>query len=125
MRLHHVQVACPRGGEDAARRFYADALGMVEVDKPEALRARGGAWFRALDPAGAVTAEIHVGVEDDFRPAAKAHPALLVDDLAALEERLRAAGFEPDTSQRETFAPYLRCHVLDPHGNRVELLQAP
>lgn len=122
MRLHHVQVACPPGGEDAARRFYADALGMTEVEKPVALRGRGGAWFRGYDDSGAVSAEIHVGVEEPFVPARKAHPALLVDDLDAIAQRLRAAGFEVDDSQRDTFPPYQRLHTADPHGNRVELL---
>ena len=78
MRLHHVQVACPPGGEDAARRFYADGLGMAEVDKPADLVARGGCWFRAYDDRGEVAAELHVGVEDPFAPARKAHPALVV-----------------------------------------------
>lgn len=122
MRLHHVQVACPPGGEDAARRFYAAALGMTEVEKPVALRGRGGVWFRGYDDSGAVSAEIHVGVEEPFAPARKAHPALLVDDLAATAERLRAAGFEVDDSQRGTFPPYQRLHTRDPHGNRVEIL---
>lgn len=122
MRLHHVQVACPPGGEDAARRFYAAALGMTEVEKPVALRGRGGVWFRGYDDSGAVSAEIHVGVEEPFAPARKAHPALLVDDLDATAERLRAAGFEVDDSQRGTFPPYQRLHTRDPHGNRVEIL---
>ena len=63
MRLHHVQVACPRGGEDDARRFYGEGLGMTEVEKPDDLKARGGAWFRSFDATGAVSAEVHVGVE--------------------------------------------------------------
>ena len=78
--LHHVQVSCPPGGEDDARRFYADGLGLTEVEKPEPLRSRGGAWFRAYDVLGAVAAEIHVGVEDGFTPARKAHPAFVVED---------------------------------------------
>ena len=123
MRLHHVQVACPPGGEDAARRFYADGLGLREVDKPAELAARGGAWFRAFDGSGVVTAEIHVGVEDPFVPARKAHPALLVDDLEAVAGRLRSLGFEVDESQRTTFPGHLRFHTFDGHGNRVEVLQ--
>ena len=125
MRLHHVQVACPPGGERVARRFWAGGLGMTEVDKPVELRARGGAWFRAYDDHGEVTAEVHVGVEDPFAPARKAHPALLLADVAVLEEtgaRLAELGFEVDWSQRRTFAPYQRFHTFDGHGNRVELL---
>jgi catechol 2,3-dioxygenase-like lactoylglutathione lyase family enzyme len=121
--LHHVQVACPRGGEDDARRFYAAALGLTEVAKPDALRERGGAWFRAYDALGAVTAEVHVGVEDPFAPARKAHPAFVVDDLDAVAESVRAAGFLVDDGEHATFAGYLRFHTRDPAGNRVEVLQ--
>ena len=124
MRLHHVQVACPPGGEDAARRFYADALGLTEVDKPADLVARGGCWFRAYDASGAVAAELHVGVEDPFAPARKAHPAFVVDDLALVATRLREGGFEVDESQRTTFPGHLRLHTFDGHGNRVEVLQS-
>ncbi len=116
MRLHHVQVACPVGGEDEARRFYAEGLGMTEVEKPQALRARGGCWFRDG------CAEIHVGVEDPFAPALKAHPAFVVDDLDEAAERLRGLGFDVDTSQRETFPGYVRFHTVDGAGNRVEVL---
>ena len=123
MRLHHVQVACPPGGEAAARRFYADALGLTEVDKPADLAARGGCWFRAYDGSGAVTAELHVGVEDPFAPARKAHPAFVVDDLDAVATRLRGGGFEVDDGQRTTFPGHLRLHAFDAHGNRVEVLQ--
>ena len=122
MRLHHVQVACPHGGEAEARRFWADGLGMTEVDKPEDLRGRGGCWFRAYDDAGAVTAEIHVGVEEPFTPARKAHPALLVHDLMGTAARLETAGFVVDWSQRASFASYERFHCFDAHGNRVEVL---
>jgi catechol 2,3-dioxygenase-like lactoylglutathione lyase family enzyme len=133
VRLHHVQVACPPGGEDGARRFYGAGLGMTEVEKPEGLRGRGGAWFRDASSLGSSTqgfrsrdgAEIHVGVEDPFVPARKAHPALLLADSAELEataERLGVAGFEVDWSQRDSFAGHLRFHTYDAHGNRVELL---
>ncbi|MBD3923337.1 VOC family protein [Nocardioides cavernae] len=123
MRLHHVQVACPRGGEDEARRFYAEALGMTEVDKPADLVARGGCWFRAYDDTGSVAAELHVGVEDPFAPARKAHPAFVVDDLAAVAGRLRTLGYEVDESQRDSFPGHVRLHAFDGHGNRVEVLQ--
>jgi len=125
MRLHHVQVACPPGGEDDARRFYADGLGMTEVEKPADLRGRGGAWFRSYDADGAVVAEIHVGVEDPFAPARKAHPAFVLDTVADLEataQRLVAAGNAVDWSQRTTFAGHQRFHTFDTHGNRVEVL---
>ena len=118
-----MQVACPPGGEDAARRFYADALGLTEVDKPADLVARGGCWFRAYDDSGDVTAELHVGVEDPFVPARKAHPAFVVADLAAVAARLRELGFDVDESQRTTFPGHLRLHTADPHGNRVEVLE--
>jgi catechol 2,3-dioxygenase-like lactoylglutathione lyase family enzyme len=123
MRLHHVQVACPAGGEDDARRFWGEGLGMTEVEKPADLRARGGAWFRAFDDTGSVSAEVHVGVEDPFAPARKAHPALLVEDVDTLATRLDALGFEVDDRQRDTFPGHVRWHCFDGHGNRVELLQ--
>lgn len=125
MMLHHVQVACPPGGEPAARRFYADGLGMTEVEKPATLAARGGAWFRSYDAAGVVTAEIHVGVEEPFAPARKAHPALLlsgVDELEAAAARLVALDFDVDWRERASFSGYLRFHVFDAAGNRVEVM---
>jgi catechol 2,3-dioxygenase-like lactoylglutathione lyase family enzyme len=120
MRLHHVQVACPVGGEEAARRFYVDGLGLTEVEKPADLRGRGGLWVRH-----AGGAEIHVGVEEPHQPARKAHPALLLDDvdqLDALADRLTGLGYDVDTSQRETFPGYLRLHTFDGAGNRVEVM---
>jgi catechol 2,3-dioxygenase-like lactoylglutathione lyase family enzyme len=121
--LHHVQVACPVGGEDDARRFYVDALGLTEVTKPADLQGRGGAWFRAYDVRSTVTAELHVGVDDPFAPARKAHPAFVVDDLEGVVDALAAGGFEVDLSQEHSFAGYRRIHTHDPHGNRVEVLQ--
>lgn len=128
MRLHHVQVACPPGGEDAARRFYGEGLGLTEVPKPAALAGRGGVWFRSYDDDdddGAVVAELHVGVEDPFSPARKAHPAFLLDharDLDAAVTRLAGLGYEVDVTERHTFAGYQRFHVHDAAGNRVEVL---
>jgi catechol 2,3-dioxygenase-like lactoylglutathione lyase family enzyme len=114
----------PRSGEAVARRFYADALGLTEVEKPDELRGRGGCWFRARS-GSAVTAEIHVGVEEPFIPAAKAHPALEVESVAALEAlaaRVQAAGFEVSWAERASFAGYERFHCRDGFGNRLEVL---
>lgn len=125
MRIHHVQLACPRGGEDAARAFYVAGLGMTEVPKPAELARRGGCWFRWYDDDGSVASEIHIGVEEPFSPARKAHPALLVGSVAELEglgARLAAARFEVDWRERLTFDGHERCHAFDGAGNRVELL---
>jgi len=113
--LHHVQLAMPAGGEARAREFYQGLLGIPEVPKPGASARRGGCWFER----GAL--RVHLGVESDFRPARKAHPAFTVCDLAGLSARLRAAGYEC----REDFelAGYARIFVFDPFGNRVELLE--
>ena len=105
----------PRGREDDARAFYAGVLGLTELPKPAHLAKRGGAWFRG----GA--AEVHLGVEDDFRAAKKAHPALLVDDLADLAARCNAAG-HPVVAD-EPLEGFDRLYVADPFGNRIELLQ--
>ena len=111
--IDHVQVAAPPGCEAEARAFYGGLLGLEELPKPEALRDRGGCWFRAGPQ------ELHVGVEDPFAPARKAHPGLVVDDLDALAAGLRAAGVEVavDASIPGTD----RVHVADPFGNRLEL----
>jgi catechol 2,3-dioxygenase-like lactoylglutathione lyase family enzyme len=113
--LHHVQLPMPPGREEDARLFYRDILGMVEQPKPPNLAARGGAWFSAGE------AQVHLGVEDDFRPAKKAHPALLVDRLAELIERCTSAGYAVNTD--EPLPGYDRAYVTDPFGNRIELLE--
>jgi catechol 2,3-dioxygenase-like lactoylglutathione lyase family enzyme len=125
VRLHHVQVACPAGGEESARRFYADGLGLTEVAKPAELTGRGGVWFRSYDADGTVVAELHVGVEEPFAPARKAHPAFLLADATELEAvaaRLEALGHEVDLAERHTFPGFERFHAFDAAGNRVEVL---
>jgi catechol 2,3-dioxygenase-like lactoylglutathione lyase family enzyme len=113
--IDHVQLAMPEGGEDRAREFYAGLLGIPEVAKPTELARRGGAWFER----GAV--RVHLGVERDFRPARKAHPALLVRDLGTLARRLREAGVEVVD---DGLVPGCdRVYVTDPFGNRLELLE--
>ncbi|MEO5875072.1 MAG: glyoxalase [Streptosporangiaceae bacterium] len=115
MRLDHVQLAAPAGSEDALRRFYAGVLGLVEIPKPPVLAARGGVWFRGDG------FELHLGIEADFRPARKAHPGLLVEDLDGLALRLEAAGHE---AQPDDLLPgFRRIFSADPVGNRLEFLQ--
>lgn len=113
--IHHVQLACPPGSEEASRAFYAGALGLQEIPKPPVLAARGGCWFRGHG------IELHLGVEQDFRPAAKAHPGLLVQGLDAWAERLRTAG-APVTFD-DDFPGMRRFYSQDPHGNRLEFLE--
>ena len=113
--IDHVQLAMPPGGEAQARAFYAGILGLDEIPKPAELAGRGGAWFGN----GAVT--LHLGVEQEFRPARKAHPALLVEGLAELVTRLGDAGHP---IQRDVqLAGIERVHVSDPFGNRIELME--
>lgn len=113
--LHHVQLAMPAGGEDAARLFYGQLLGLPEVPKPAELAKRGGCWFEQGD------IRIHMGVEADFRPARKAHPAFQVTDLAIVRERMIAGGVTiKDDAALEGFS---RFFVDDPFGNRIEILQ--
>jgi catechol 2,3-dioxygenase-like lactoylglutathione lyase family enzyme len=113
--IEHVQLAMPPGMESVAREFYEGVLGIPEVAKPPHLARRGGAWFER----GSL--KIHLGVEADFRPARKAHPALLVVGLAALIARLR----EHDVAviDDDPLEGYLRVYVADPFGNRIELME--
>ena len=113
--IHHVQLAMPLGGEAAARSFYSDLLGIPEVPKPVELARRGGVWFETA------TIRIHLGVEQDFRPARKAHPGLLVADLRMLAEQLTNAGY--NVTEGEPMPGYEHLYVNDPFGNRLELLQ--
>jgi catechol 2,3-dioxygenase-like lactoylglutathione lyase family enzyme len=113
--IDHVQLAMPAGREAEARAFYGAVLGVPEVPKPPNLAARGGCWFEQ----GAT--KIHLGVEADFRPARKAHPALLVENLEELKAALEAAGFAVTTD--EPLAGYNRVYVNDPFGNRIELME--
>jgi catechol 2,3-dioxygenase-like lactoylglutathione lyase family enzyme len=113
--IDHVQVAAPAGCEDAARAFYGALLGLEELVKPEALRARGGCWFRAGGQ------ELHVGVEDPFAPAMKAHPGFVTADLESLRGRLAAAGVP--TRVDDSIPGSHRFFAADPFGNRLEFRQ--
>ena len=112
----HVQLAMPRGEEEKARRFYRDVLGMVELPKPPELARRGGVWFAS----GIV--QIHLGIEEDFRPAGKAHPALRCRDYPGLIARLRNAGVA--VQEVDDIPGVVRGHIHDPFGNRIELISA-
>jgi catechol 2,3-dioxygenase-like lactoylglutathione lyase family enzyme len=113
--LDHLQLAMPRGREADARAFYSGILGLTEITKPPNLAVRGGVWFVLGSQ------QLHLGVEDDFRPARKAHPAFLVRDLAGMRLRLEQHGFAPH--EDEPLAGYERLYVGDPFGNRLELLE--
>ena len=114
MHLHHAQVAIPPGAEDQARAFWIDVVGFTEIPKPEPMASRGGLWIRDGD------AEIHLGIEEPFAPARKAHPGLVVEDIDGLEQRLGWAGYE--TTEDAPIYGMRRFHVSDPFGNRIEFL---
>src|SRR6185312_12918490 len=113
--IDHVQLAMPAGQEAAARAFYCDVLGLIEEPKPANLVARGGAWFRGGD------VRLHLGVDTDFHPARKAHPAILVSGLAELAARCEAAAVP--SMRDEPLEGFDRLYVFDPFGNRIELME--
>ncbi len=114
--IDHVQLAMPAGAEEAAVAFYEGLLGLPRVPKPPALAARGGCWFERGP------ARVHLGVEDGFRPARKAHPALVVTGIVELCHRLEAAGHP--TRRAEDVPGRPQWYVDDPFGNRIELVPA-
>lgn len=114
--IDHVQLAMPVGAEELARGFYSGVLGLEEIDKPAVLAVRGGCWFQC----GA--AQLHLGADPEFHPAKKAHPALLVRDFALLAQALAAKGI--DVAPEDMVAGRQRASIVDPFGNRVELIQA-
>jgi catechol 2,3-dioxygenase-like lactoylglutathione lyase family enzyme len=113
--IDHAQVAIPPGGEDDARAFYKDLLGLPEQPKPLELAKRGGAWFESR------AVKVHCGVEDPFTPAKKAHIAFRVNDVASLASRARAAGYE--VVDDDLLAGHERIYIYDPFGNRLEFLK--
>jgi catechol 2,3-dioxygenase-like lactoylglutathione lyase family enzyme len=112
--IDHVQIAAPAGCEAEARRFFGELLGLEELEKPEPLRSRGGVWFRVG------TQQLHVGVEQDFAPARKAHPAFAVSRYDELVARLRSAGVQ--VADDASIPGVRRCYVADPWENRIELV---
>jgi catechol 2,3-dioxygenase-like lactoylglutathione lyase family enzyme len=115
-RLDHVQLAIPAGSEELCDEFYVGLLGFTTLEKPPILAARGGRWYQRDE------AVVHLGVEEEFLPAKKAHPALVIDFYEGTVERLKSAGVEvrPDESNPGV----RRCHVDDPVGNRLELIDS-
>ena len=113
--VDHVQLAMPEGGEGEARAFYQTLLGLEELEKPKALKARGGVWFAVG------INQIHLGVEESFSPAKKAHPGLLVRDILLLAKKLEKAG--SPVNWDENLPHYRRFYSEDPFGNRLEFLE--
>ena len=114
--IDHVQLTAPAGCEDAARGFFRDLLGLEELEKPEPLRSRGGVWFQVG------VQQLHVGVEADFAPARKAHPAFSVSGYDELQHRLSAA--DVMITDDNSIPGLRRCYITDPWGNRIELVEA-
>ncbi len=112
--LHHVQLAMPVGKEPEATAFYEGVLGVPRVEKPAHLEARGGCWFESDD------VRIHLGAEDKFQPARKAHPALLVEDISKTRKHLKDSGIE--TVDDQPLPGFDRFYAHDPFGNRLEFL---
>lgn len=113
--IHHVQLTAPRDCEARARQFYGDLLGLVEIEKPPELKKRGGVWFEFNGQ------QLHIGVQDNFAAPIQAHPAFAVAGLAALREKLNAAGVTTQTD--ELFIGYNRFYAHDPFGNRLEFVE--
>lgn len=114
--IDHVQLAIPEHGEEKAKEFYINILGFHEIPKPSNLAKRGGVWLECE------TVQLHLGIENDFHPARKAHPAFVVDNLDELFIKVKSAGFEIDTSQ-PALEGFRRVHIFDPFGNRIELME--
>lgn len=118
--IHHVQVCCPAGAEERQREFYTGVLGWAEMPKPPLLAARGGCWFR-VPGVGGPAGELHIGVDPDFRPAVKAHPAFVVD-IDATAAAVAAAGYPVTWADPAETPGRRRFHTVDGVGNRLEFL---
>jgi catechol 2,3-dioxygenase-like lactoylglutathione lyase family enzyme len=120
LRIAHAQILIPEGGEHEARRFYCGLLGLHEIEKPEALRARGGFWL-----AVGADQQLHVGLERgpwNDRAHSREHVAYEVDDVDAWRARLEAAGVLVKAGEGDAVPGYRRCELRDPFGNRIELM---
>jgi catechol 2,3-dioxygenase-like lactoylglutathione lyase family enzyme len=114
-KIDHIQLAAPKGCEGPAREFFGGILGLTEVEKPEELKKRGGVWFEFG------TFQLHIGVEEPFSPAKKAHPAFVIESIEDLKIHLKRknVAFKED----ENLPGANRIFVDDPFGNRLELLE--
>ena len=120
LRIAHAQILIPAGREDEARRFYCGVLGLHEIEKPEALRVRGGLWLAVGE-----AQQLHVGVERGEwrdRAGSREHLAYEVDDVEAARARLEAAGVAVKMGAGDAVPGYRRCELRDPFGNRIELM---
>ncbi|MGE7604098.1 VOC family protein [Peribacillus sp. NPDC097675] len=113
--IDHIQLAAPKGSEDIARKFFQDTLGLDEVEKPESLKKRGGLWFQFGNH------QIHIGIEEPFYPAKKAHPAFAIENLEALKQHLLTNGI--DVKNDDRIPGVKRFFISDPFGNRMEFLE--
>jgi len=115
--VDHVQLAAPYGCESKARNFYADLLGWLEIPKPENLSKRGGVWFQCG------IHQVHIGVQSDFVPATKAHPAFHVQNIDSLRENLLQKGMQVIDDDARSDEGVKRFYLNDPFGNRLEFLE--
>lgn len=113
--IDHIQLAAPKGSEDEARKFFIDVLGFEEMEKPEELKKRGGVWFKRGN------VQIHIGIEEPFAPAKKAHPAIEIQNIEELKKHLKVNGVEYIEDDKLPGAN--RFYVSDPFGNRIEMLE--
>lgn len=113
--IDHIQLAAPKGSEDTARHFFKDILGIDELEKPEELKKRGGVWFQFANH------QIHIGIEEPFYPAKKAHPAFEIENIEALKIHLNKNGIQ--VIEDENLPGAKRCFISDPFGNRLEFLE--
>jgi catechol 2,3-dioxygenase-like lactoylglutathione lyase family enzyme len=113
--IDHIQLAAPKGSEDTARKFFKDILGFDEVEKPEELKKRGGVWFTFGNY------QIHIGIEESFSPAKKAHPAFEVENIEELKNHLITNGV--NVIEDDKLPGAKRFYISDPFGNRMELLE--
>ena len=113
--IDHIQLAAPKGSEDTARKFFKNILGFEEVEKPEELKKRGGVWFEFGNY------QIHIGIEEPFYPAKKAHPAFEIENIEELKKHLVTNGI--DVIEDDKLPGAKRFYISDPFGNRMELLE--